>query len=101
MAGRKLQRQREEAVAALTDEQAADLARSLIPRFSITQVQSLLSGARTSGTAVAAAGGPRPALAALVARDSHTARIAIAMRWHTAEVEQALGITRTERQQRP
>lgn len=97
MAGRQLRRQREAALAAMSDTEVSDLARGLMPALRPTMVRNLLLGARgdVRATLTAMGGDQRATLAVVLANDPSTARLAIAMHWHDPKVDQALGITRT------
>ena len=103
MAGRNLRRQRETALAALSDEQTVELARQQLPKLSLSHVRTLLYCVREDvrPTYLALEGDDRATLSVCLGRDLNLAQAVIHHRCTDPDVEEALGVTRTPAQQRP
>ncbi|GAA1544368.1 hypothetical protein [Nocardioides humi] len=103
MAGRKLRRQREERLAALTDEQAVALAQRAMRKLNDSQVLSVLaagSGADLRSLLRTPMDEVRANIAEQVTSNPAHARLVLVACQHLAVVEQGIGLTRTPGQQR-
>lgn len=103
MAGRKLRQQREERLAALSDEQAAALAQRAMRKLNDSQVLTILaanSGTHFRDLLRTPMDQARATVAQQVTSNPEHARLVLIACQHLAVVEQAIGLTRNAGQQR-
>jgi hypothetical protein len=85
---------------ALSADDAAEIARGILPRLTAGQVATLLTVVKPDAALIAAMGNARAALAAVVGTDLEVSRLIVSLHQHEPDVERQLGIRRSAGQQR-